>query len=412
MNGNALHAWALTVVLLLAAASPSWAQPAVGSGPLTSALADAEPTVGVLELGFLKLAPGIQVREIGYDWNVFDDAEDPKEDFVAAATPDVAAYLRLRFVRLSGYGGIEFVYYDTYESERSRGHIGRGRVDLLLSRLRPFVAGASLKTRTRPNGEIDVRADRRENEVSGGVAFDWSPTGVIYGAASRLTTEFVGAFEDGVSLDQSLNRDAYDYSLGVRTDLTPLTSLTIQGALRQDRFVSEPLRNSDTGSALATLTFAPQAVVNGTATVGYRYMDAVDPLVEPYRGLTVQAGIGYALLEQGRFNFGVNYGFDYSFDVQEAYYVETTVTLGYTQRLFGEFDAHVRGAHSTFDYGHREGSSPHVDELDVAATGLGYNLRNRTRIALNYEFARRRSPEIADRNYNRHRVFLSWTYAF
>ena len=169
MNGNAARAWLLAGVLVLAAASPSWAQPSVGSGPLTSALADSEPTVGILELGFLKLAPGIQVREIGYDWNVFDEAEDPKEDFVVAATPDVAAYLRLRFVRLSGYGGIEFVYYDTYESERSRGHVGRGRVDFLLSRLRPFVAGGSLKTRARPNGGNDVRAGRRGDEGAGGL---------------------------------------------------------------------------------------------------------------------------------------------------------------------------------------------------------------------------------------------------
>ena len=31
---------------------------------------------------------------------------------------------------------------------------------------------------------------------------------------------------------------------------------------------------------------------------------------------------------------------------------------------------------------------------------------------MNYEYARRRSPEIADRNYIRRRVYLSWLAAF
>jgi hypothetical protein len=33
-------------------------------------------------------------------------------------------------------------------------------------------------------------------------------------------------------------------------------------------------------------------------------------------------------------------------------------------------------------------------------------------MAVNYEFTRRRAPEIASRNYDRRRVFFSWTVAF
>jgi len=53
------------------------------------------------------------------------------------------------------------------------------------------------------------------------------------------------------------------------------------------------------------------------------------------------------------------------------------------------------------------------DQADSAAGGsLGYNLRNRTRIAVNYEYARRRSVEIVSRNYDRRRIFLSWSFTF
>ncbi len=62
-------------------ATPTYAQSAVGAGPLTGTLADTEPTTSVLAIGPVKVAPGVTVREIGYDDNVFDEseAESPKE---------------------------------------------------------------------------------------------------------------------------------------------------------------------------------------------------------------------------------------------------------------------------------------------------------------------------------------------
>ena len=49
------------------------AQSSVGGGPLTSTLPETEPTVGVLTVGRVRFAPGLTVREIGWDSNVFDE---------------------------------------------------------------------------------------------------------------------------------------------------------------------------------------------------------------------------------------------------------------------------------------------------------------------------------------------------
>ena len=67
--------------------------------------------------------------------------ESPAEDFVAAATPDVAAYARLRLLRISAYAGSDLTYYQENVSERSVGYVYRGRFDFLLSRMRPFIGG-------------------------------------------------------------------------------------------------------------------------------------------------------------------------------------------------------------------------------------------------------------------------------
>ena len=70
------------------------------------------------------------------------------------------------------------------------------------------------------------------------------------------------------------------------------------------------------------------------------------------------------------------------------------------------------GRRTSFSYDARATQPAHVDTLSSIGGSVGYNLRNRTRIALNYEYAERRSPAFAERNYDRTRVVLSWQYAF
>ena len=404
---------ALMLMAMLAIANVAGAQSTVGAGPLTSTLADTEPTVGVLSVGPIKLAPGLVIREIGWDSNVFDEteAEGPKDDFVLAAMPDVSMFSRLRFFRLSGYAGSELNYYRQYQSEQSIGHAVRGRVDVLLSRVRPFLGAGHTKTRTRPNGEITTRANRTEQELSGGVAFELGPRSSVYGTTIRTKSTFRDAFEEDLDLGQSLTREGVEYSAGVRTELTPLTAFTVTAGVREDTFRFLPLRNADIRIATASLRLDAAAVVTGVVTVGFNDFKAVDPRIKPFRGVTGSAALAYPLLEVGRLALIAARRQEYSFDAADAYYLENSISLAYNHRLFGAFDAQVKGGRASFDYGFREGRPPHTDTLDTVETGVGYNLRNRTRVSFNYEYARRRSPALADRNYDRRRVFLAWTFA-
>jgi hypothetical protein len=116
-------AWfVLALALLGLIAPPAYGQRAVGTGPLTATLTDLEPQIGVLTLGRVKLAPGLVIREIGWDDNVFNQTADPKSDFVATIAPDVSAFTRLRFVQLSAYAGADLNYFQEYEDERSIGN--------------------------------------------------------------------------------------------------------------------------------------------------------------------------------------------------------------------------------------------------------------------------------------------------
>jgi hypothetical protein len=387
------------------------AQANVGSGPMTGTLPETEPTTGAISLGRIRLAPGLTIRELGYDSNVFDEPVDPKSDFVASLQPDASAFTLLRFAKLAGYAGGDFKFFKDYRDERSTGYMLRGRADILLSRLRPFIAGGQQKMRTRPNGEIDIRAERKETELSGGIAFDVSRYGQVYAATNRYTTIFQNSVERGVDLGGSLNRDKHDYSVGVRTELTPLAALTVQGVYSEDTFHTETQRNASARSIDATLRIGAEAVVSGFVTVAVTDFKPIDPLIRSYRGVTGRVGLLYPFLEIGRFNIQAVRGVEYSFDESEGYYVENSVILNYTQFLAGNFDANVSGAWSFFDYGFTARSPARQDKLNSVGGGVGYNLPNRTRISVNYEFARRRSLQLPLRNYDRRRVYLAWTFA-
>lgn len=406
-----LFRFASVLAVVTFAAKPAAAQGALGSGPLTSTLPEKEPQSGAITIGALRVTPGLTIREIGHDDNVFNEATDPKEDWVIAGRPDVAVFARMPLARIAAYAGSEMQWYNTYETERSVGYEYRGRIDLLLSRLFPFFGGGTTHNRTRPNGEIDVRADQRIDELSGGIGYSLAEHASIFAAAIDSRIKYDNAFENGVSLDQALNHQTIEYQGGFKTDLTPLLSLQLRGSYRKDEFDADTTRNGDARMGTAVFTFAEGAVISGVATINFQDYTPVDPLVEPFRGLTGSAFITYPFLDIGHFNFGYNRSTEYSFDSTEAYYLDNTFRVVYTQRLLGDWDLQGQAGRSNLDYGQRAGVAQRRDRLETYNGNLGYNLPNRTRVAMNYEYARRRSP-IADRNYIRRRIFLSWVVAF
>ncbi|HWI19294.1 MAG TPA: outer membrane beta-barrel protein [Vicinamibacterales bacterium] len=390
------------------------AQSSVGSGPLTGTLGDTEPTTGVISLGRLKLAPGLTISELGWDDNVFDESaeEVPDEDYVASFTPDLSLYSRLRWVRLSAYGGSTLTYFREFDSENSVGYAWRGRADFLISRVRPFVAAGNTRSRTRPNGEIDIRPDRVEEEYSGGLAFDLGAHSLIYASGIYAANRFDNAVQDGIDLAETLSRESRSGQFGLKTDITPLLSVQIFASYQEDEFRTLPIRNSIAKSGNMIFRITPEAVATGQIALSYRDMHFADPGLRPYRGVLGSAALAYPFMEIGRFTLIAQRGVEYSLDNSEGYYIENSASLAYTHRLFGQVDVQGKVSRSAFDYSARPTEPAHVDTYDSAAGSLGYNLRNRTRVAVNYEYSRRRSPAFSARNYQRRRAFLSWIFAF
>ena len=205
-----------------------------------------------------------------------DGGRGTEDDFVLEAMPDVAMFSRLRFFKVSAYAGAELNYYHKYQSEQSIGHALRGRVDLLLSRRAAVRWGRAYQ-----DPDAAERRNRRARQPDGRGTVWWSRvrTGPdLLGVrgrrfAPRALTKTRS--EEDVDLAQSLTREGMDYSGGVRTDLTPLTALTVSAGVREDTFVFSLRFGTPTAAMItATLKLDAAAVVTGAVTVGFNDFNA------------------------------------------------------------------------------------------------------------------------------------------
>jgi hypothetical protein len=394
----------IALAVLLAAAAPARAQ----SGPFTTTLNLKEPTRVAFRLGPLMISPNLTVPEIGYDSNVFDEEVNPKTDWTASMAPDLQLYARAGLIQFAVSASSEFTYYAKYKSERSVSRQFRGRLDATLSRVRPWIAAASVDLHDRPNREIDLRARHTDREVSAGVAFEFTSIASFYGMAARTHSDFSsGEVFKRVNLDEALSRRGDQISGGIKIVATPFTTVLIDATRAEDRFAASPARNSRSSTASAQLEFAPEAILSGRAMVGYQIFEPADAAVPRHKGVVSNGALRYTVLGRATIDAVVERVVRYSFEAVRQYYVETGADLTYTHRVRGPYDVQARAARRWLDYTDvTPGLKPSVDSAGV---GLGYNLQDGSRIGFNFEYTQRLDDIRPDRKFHRRRFFGTYT---
>lgn len=403
---NRTEVSALALMTLLTVGGTAQAQ-----GPHVAGLAEAPPRNVAFHVGPFQFWPGLKIRELGVDSNVFDDAENPKSDWMIGLQPDVTIWGQAGYFRVSARSGTDLVYFAQYESERSVSAHGRVRVEGQFGLLRPWIGAATVGSAERPTPEIDLRARRRDQEYSGGLAFDATPTTSVFVAATRQSTTFAeDAIFRGVPLAAALDRESHLYGAGARFKLTPFTTLTARAEQDRDTFTNDPRRDSDGRTASVELSFSPEAVINGRVRVGYRDVEVAAADVEGYRGLVASAGLT-SRFYLSRIDIEVNRRLQYSVDQDHAYFVESSADVNFVQRLFGPVDTQLRVGLGGLRYDRALMADAFNDTVRSVMTGVGYNFEDRSRFAVHFEYAERDS-ELETREYSRRRYFASYTQSF
>jgi hypothetical protein len=365
-------------------------------------------------IGRLYLNPTIALTNLGVDTNVFNEADQsaPKRDFTLTVTPQTDLWLKMGHAWLTGNVKEELVWYQTFASERSANNRARVGVMVSLNRLRFSADTAYLRTRERPGFEIDARSQRRELAYHGSVDVRARPKTFVGLRGDRKTTGFdsVALFE-GVSLRDALNRTVTSGAVTVRQQLTPLTAVTFDVGRGQDRFEFSPLRDSDSTSASMGVTF--DSIIKGSASFGYRDFQPLSASLPAYKGTTASADLSYVAYGTTRVGVQATRDVQYSFEINQPYYLLTGVSGSLTRRVARPVDLVGRIGVQRLNYRDRIGAAVaarnRIDSVRTYGGGIGYHLGKNVRIGFNVDYQHRASP-VLNREYHGLLIGTSVTY--
>src|SRR4029077_3747954 len=175
--------------------------------------------------------------------------------------------------------------------------------------------------------------------------------------ADRRTFAFDKAVVyEGANLSDQLDRTTTTSGLSVRYDLTSLTSLSFTALRSTDQFKVASLRDSNSTLFGATVTFDPFALIKGKATVGLRTFVPEDADVPRYEGPTAAVDLSCSVYGTTRFTVKFDRDIQYSYDLDQPYYLQTGVDFSIAQQIFGPVDIVGRVGAARLEYADRRGA--------------------------------------------------------
>jgi hypothetical protein len=365
-----------------------------------------------IRIGPFFLQPTISITDAGVDTNVFNSSDQPEQDFTITIVPALLTGFAVGPARLTVVDRTEYVWYRRLSSERSVNGTLNGRFEVLWNRFRPWVQGEASRTRSRSGDEIDIRARRSTPLYAAGAEFGIASRTWVTTEVRRTSTVYsAGEQFLGVDLAQALNNTSDSATVGLKLELTPLTTFSLQGRLERVRFDNARFRDSDSYIVSGSLSFDPEALIAGQATVGYRSLTARSAGVADFRGVTASIGLSFRLLSSTRFGLSASRDVSYSFEPLYPYYVTTNIAVSASQRIVGPFEVVARGRRDWLDYSPLAGQAlARTDRIDEYGAGVGFRF-GAPRLGFDVERIRRRSPVTA-RRYQGTRYFTSLTYEF
>jgi hypothetical protein len=192
-----------------------------------------------------------------------------------------------------------------------------------------------------------------------------------------------------------------------------VTSVALDVTRERERFVVAQFRDSDSTRVLGSVKFQPLALINGTASVGFRRFSPVPPDVPSFRGAVTNVDLSYSLLGVTRLGVQATRDIQYSFEFSQPYYLESGVTGTVQQQVFGPFDVLGRIGTRGLAYTNRTGTAVEVsnrtDRVNTIGIGAGYRMGTDKRLGFTID-RQRRSSSLEGRTYTGLRFGMSLTY--
>jgi hypothetical protein len=359
--------------------------------------------------------PGVDLTNLGVDTNVFNQpAGQAQRDFTFTLTPKTDLWMKFGPTWITGNVREDVLWYETYATQRAANTSATVSLIVPFNRLSFKVGAGYIHARERPGYEIDARVPRTERQFNGAAEVRALSRTFFGVQGSRQKVDFAtdASFLDS-SLAFELNRVSTAGSVNVRYALTPLTSITADAGRSEDRFQFSPLRDANSTTAGVQLTFDPSAVIKGSARVGYRDFEPIIPSVPRYRGSTVAVDLSYVLLGTMKFGIQLTRDVQFSYDVNQPYYLQSGISTSIAQQIYGPVDVVAGLGFYSLAYRDRTGATVlypgRTDTNRSLNGGVGYHLSSDLRVGVRVE-KQWRVSDIALHEFQDFRIGLSVTY--
>ena len=377
-----------------------------------------DPAKVRVRIGALWMNPSIGLTNLGVDDNVFNESEDqqPKSDFTLTFTPRTDLWVRMGRSWLSGTIDEQLVWYQKYSSERSTNSRFLVGWRIPANVFNVNLGASYANTKERPGYEIDLRAPQSNVGLQAGIEGKVASKSFIGVRVQRQAVDFddEATFANRLLRDE-LNHDTTSVTLTLRQQLTPLTSVELNGMRSTDQFEFSPLRDSTSTSFNGLVTFDPLALIRGTASFGIRDFTPDSPDIPAYTGGTMSVDLAYTLLGATRFAVRAIRDIQYSFDVTQPYYLQTGIEFSVTQQIYGPVDVVGRLNEQRLAYRDRSGvpqiAPNRTDSIHSFGGGAGYRFGPDLRLGFNIDSMRRESV-IELRTYKGLKYGTALTYGF
>lgn len=376
----------LSGLLLLAPLTAARAQ-----SPLVDGWADAR-----WRFGPLAVTPRIELRNFGWDSNVFNEPSDPKQDFTATLASPIDWWLRFGRGRLHGVNTFEGVYFGKYASQRGFNQRHDLTLFFPLNRVQPYAGGTYLSTHDRPDFEINARIRHREATVNAGAVFRIASELAVDVRAGQTTYRYDENQALGSLYSSLFDRRRASYGAQLRYRLTPLTTLTLLADSVHERYTQTRERNHDGFRVLPGVELGRYALITGRAQVGYRRLDSTSPEMPDFSGLVADAELSYVFRGSLRAALGFSRDILFSYWVDQPFYIQSGFNASLARQVSGPWDVEARVAWYSLDYQQAERTGPgpavpRVDRYNSWGGGVGYRIGRDIRLGFNLDAVRRDS---------------------
>jgi len=365
--------------------------------------------------GPLAVTPRIELKNLGWDSNVFNETEDPKSDFTTSVSVPIDWWLRMGRARLHGVDTFEGVYFAKYSNQGGFNQKHELTFLLPLNRIQPYVGGWYLSTNDRPGYEINERVRHTEAGGNAGIILRLASKVALDISGRQTTYKYQEENDASIYYSEALDRRTENYGAQVRYKLSSLTTLTLLADSVRERYTQATERDNDGYRILPGVEFDPFALIKGKAQVGYRKLDTNTESMPDFSGLVADLELSYVLLGRTRFTIGASRDIHFSYNVDEPFYIQPGLTLSVTQQISGPWDVQARGSWYRLNYQRAEtgnvdiAAPERVDRYQTYGGGIGYRVGKDIRVGLNLDYVRRESV-LPGQNYDGLRGGVAATY--